>query len=331
MREGLAGWWVRHPEQKQEAREGGESVVPFRSALTVSIVPALASSFLHLLQVPALSQPIGVHPPYLARSWRARRCIARRVFPTSPEFSCHSVHVPWEKEGLGVSWRHENHRSRLSCTEVDHVFGLAPRQKWKGKKKVSAAFDKKGSKNNHLACCWRRSAGQSDGRGFGHTSVSVSRLVRFLLYNNFPPKTRHVWWDRCREILPPRCWKMQTLPNSSPFEELTIDQLWIQVVPSVLWFAKPGPATFFAQQWNPLNLPPTKGETAVIRSQPPTSAAAPVLPLHPFTSPHLSRPWSIHSLFFLRLALESQPLAATVAGHSLFLDTPDLFVFLTVH
>lgn len=199
---GLGRLVGRHPEQKQEAREGGESVVPFRSARTVSIVPALASSFLHLLQVPALSQPIGVHPPYLARSWRARRCISRRVFPTSPEFSCHSFHVPWEKEGLGVSWRHENHRSRLSCTEVDHVFGLAPRQKRKGKKKVSAAFDKKGSKNNHLACCWRRSAGQSDGRGFGHTSVSVSRLVRFLWYTNFPPKTRHVWMDRCREILP---------------------------------------------------------------------------------------------------------------------------------
>lgn len=91
---GLGRLVGRHPEQKQEAREGGESVVPFRSALTVSIVPALASSFLHLLQVPALSQPIGVHPPYLARSWRARRCISRRVFPTSPEFSCHSFHVP---------------------------------------------------------------------------------------------------------------------------------------------------------------------------------------------------------------------------------------------
>lgn len=111
-------------------------------------------------------------------------------------------------------------------------------------------------------------------------------------------------------------------PNSSP--RWTIDQLWIQVVPSVFqWFAKPPPRFSRSRPTEPPPWRPER-ETAVIRSQPPTAAAAPV----PSPSPPSPLATLVHPpSLFLRLALELQPLAATVAGHSLFLDTPDLSSF----
>lgn len=162
MSEGLAGWWVGTQNKTRGERGrricGSVPICPdcfHRSCISVLLSPLAAGPN----PVPANRRPSSIFSAVMAST----TLHLSQSFPNKsrillPLFPCSMFHVPWEKEGLGVSWRHENHRSRLSCTKVDHVFGLAPRQKWKGKKRVSAAFAKKGSKNNHglllAAQCW---------------------------------------------------------------------------------------------------------------------------------------------------------------------------------